>query len=272
MKWLAEYILVTKFYNERIQLPKLIANIGAQSAKPKIVVFLDDGSTDESGAIAAEEAKRHGLKFEIISMPMKKKGNLDTIGRIWTKAQPRLKELSKNVDYFATIDVDTTLAPAYFRYMINYLEKHQSIGVVAGQAIHEPKRTFPMFSGKVFRSSIIGSIDKYWDISADSFINVKALKMGYELTILDVPVDTPPTHLHTPKGRYRLGRLAYYTRTSVLYILFRGIFYFDTQYLRGFWSEWSRGNWKCSDSDIREYYSTAFRRTIFSFVKRALAL
>ncbi|MBY8998068.1 MAG: glycosyltransferase family 2 protein [Candidatus Thorarchaeota archaeon] len=267
---MAEYIIATKFYNEENQLPCLIENIATQKVRPMIVVFLDDGSVDSSANIAMSEATKHGLDFQIVSMPAKKKGNLDTLGRIWTKAQPLLRDLSKNVEYIATIDVDTTVEPQYFGDMINYLETYPSIGVVAGQAQHEPKRTFPMFSGKVFRSTILKKIDKYWDISIDSFINVKALKMGYKLKILDVPVNTPETHLRTSKGRFRSGRLAYYTGTSLFYVLAKGILKFDAQYLRGYWSEWTRGIWQSKDEDIREYYGNLFRLRLLSMVKRIL--
>ncbi|GAH03492.1 unnamed protein product, partial [marine sediment metagenome] len=258
----------TKFYNEEKQIPGLVANIADQMVKPKLIVFVDDGSMDSSGAIAAEEAIKHNLDFKIVAMPMKKKGNLDTLGRAWTKAQPVLKEVSKNVEYFATIDVDTTVDPSYFGDMIKYLESHPSIGVVAGQAKGEPKRTFPMFAGKVFRATIIRKIDNYWDISIDSFINVKALKMGYKLKILDVPVNTPETHLRTYKGRYRSGRLAYYAGTSLWYVLVKGILKFDSQYLRGFWSEWSRGIWRSTDYDIREYYGAEFKSRLLRIFYR----
>ena len=221
---MVEYILAIKFYNEKNQLPGLIENIASQIMLPKAVAFLDDGSMDSSAEIASREATRHELEFQIISMPVKKKGNLDTIGRIWTKAQPLLKELSKNVEYFATLDVDTRVESSYFKDMISYLETHPSIGVVAGQALHQPKRTFPMFAGKVFRSEILKSIDEYWDISIDSFINVKALKMGYKLSILDdMKVDTPVSHLQTKKGRFRAGRLAFYSGNDLPYVLAKGI-------------------------------------------------
>lgn len=269
---MAEYIIATKFYNEKTRLPCLIENIAAQQVTPMIVIFLDDGSIDSSAEIAKKEATKHGLDFQIVSMPKKKKGNLDTVGRVWTKAQPLLKDLSKNAKYFATIDVDTTVESSYFGDMISYLENHPSIGVVAGQAKNEPKRTFPMFTGKVFRSTILKSIDKYWDVSIDSFINVKALKLGYKLKILDVPVNTPKTHLQTSKGRFRLGRLAYYAGTSLLYVLLKGILKFDTQFLRGYWSEWIRGTWISNDPDIREYYGDEFRRRIISISKRGLSL
>ena len=269
---MVEYILATKFYNERKQLSGLVANIASQILRPKIVLFLDDGSMDSSAEVAVEEAKKHGLTSQVVSMPMKKKGNLDSLGKIWTKAQPLIRKLSKDVEYFATIDVDTTVEPSYFRDMIDYLAANPSIGVVAGQAKGEPKRTFPMFAGKVFRSSIIRAIDKYWDISIDSFINVKALKMGYKLKILDVPVNTPETHLRTPIGRVRSGRIAYYAGTSIWYVLMKGILKFDSQYLRGFWSEWGRGTWRSTDSDIREYYGSEFKRRLLTFVRRALSL
>ena len=269
---MVEYVLATKFYNEKKQLPELVANIASQTLKPKLVLFLDDGSMDSSADIAVEAAKKHGLAFHVVSMPMKEKGNLDTLGRIWTKAQPLLRDLAKQVKYFATIDVDTTVTPSYFCDMIDYLEKNPSIGVVAGQAKNMQKRTFPMFAGKVFRSSIIRTIDKYWDISIDSFINVKALKMGYTLKILDVPVSTPETHLRTSKGKFRAGRLAYYAGTSFFYVLMKGILKFDAQYLRGYWSEKSRGTWRTTDSDIIEYYSNEFTRRILSFVRKALSL
>lgn len=267
---MVEYILATKFYNEKDQLPGLVENIAGQTIRPITFVFLDDGSIDNSAVIAVSEAKKHGLAAEVVALPKKKKGNLDTLGRIWTKAQPLLKMISKDVKYIATIDVDTRVDSKYFENMINYLENHPSIGVVAGQARNEPKRTFPMFAGKVFRSSILQTIDKYWDISIDSFINVKALKMGYRLQILDVPVDTPKTHLQTPKGRFRSGRLAYYVGTSILYVLAKGVLKSDAQYLRGYWSEWMRGSWISTDSDIREYYSCEFRRRILTFTRKLL--
>ncbi|MFW9805150.1 MAG: glycosyltransferase [Candidatus Thorarchaeota archaeon] len=267
---MVEYILATKFYNEKEQISGLVENIAGQTLRPKTFIFLDDGSLDDSASIAANEAKKCGLDFQVISQPKKQKGNLDTLGRIWTKAQPTLKEISKDVRYFATIDVDTRVDSSYFGNMIEYLEANPSVGVVAGQARNEPKRTFPMFAGKVFRSSVIQSIDKYWEISIDSFINVKALKMGYKLKILEVPVDTPKTHLQTPKGRLRSGRLAYYVGTSFLYVLSKGILKRDSQYLRGYWSERSRGTWVSTDPDILEYYGNEFKRRILTLTSRLL--
>jgi len=270
---MVDYILITKFYNEQTRLPTLIRNISTQTLKPKVFVFINDGSNDNSANVAAEAAEKYGIKFEIVSMPPKTKGNLDTLGRAWNKAQPLLRILLQDVPYAATTDVDTIFPASYFEYMITYLDMHSDIGVVAGQVKNQPKRTFPMFTGKVFRANIMRDINQYWEVSADSFINVKALTKGYRLAILDnVTIESAATHLHTLKGRFRQGRLAYYTGTSLSYVIFKGLAKRDPQYLRGYWSERSRRIWRCHDEEVLAYYRNEFKRRLLGLVKRVLHL
>ncbi|MHA2022372.1 MAG: glycosyltransferase [Candidatus Thorarchaeota archaeon] len=270
---MADYILITKFYNEHNRIPSLIENISNQSLRPRIFVFIDDGSIDNSAKVVAEEALKHGIKFEIVSMPPKTKGNLDTLGRAWNKAQPLLRTLLLDVAYAATTDVDTIFPATYFEHMIAYLERYPDVGVVVGQVKNQPKRTFPMFTGKVFRANIIRDIKQYWEVSADSFINVKALNKGYKLAILDnVTIESSQSHLHTWKGRLRQGRLAYYVGTSLSYVVLKGIAKRDPQYLRGYWLERSRRIWRCKDEEILAYYRNEFRRRLVGLVMRILHL
>ena len=260
---------MTKFYNEQEQLPLLIDNIAQQTSKPKVFVFVDDGSIDNSKEVAIEAAKKHGLHYEIVQMNKKQKGNLDTLGRAWTKAQPLIKELSTQVPYVATADVDTRFPKFYFERMIDYLKRNPKVGVVAGQVAGSPRRTFPMFTGKVVRSDVIQFIDKYWDISIDSFLNVKALKLGYEIRVLDeMKVKSPPSHLPSKKGRYRAGRLAYYSGVALSYVMLKGILQFDAQYLRGYWSERRRGTWRSDDDDIQDYYGNLLKHRLLAFAKK----
>jgi len=272
-KLMADYILITKFYNEQKRLPSLIENISKQTQKPKIFVFINDGSNDDSAEVATRNATNYGIKSEIVSMPLKAKGNLDTLGRAWNKAQPLLRVLLRDVKYAATTDVDTLFPESYFEMMISFLEKHPSVGVVAGQVRGQPKRSFPMFTGKVFRANIMRDIQRYWEVSADSFINVKALNKGYELVILDnVLVDSEPTHLHSWKGRYRQGRLAYYSGTSFAYVLLKGIFKHDAQFFRGYWSERFRKTWRCRDEEVLAYFRNEFKRRLLNVVKKLFRL
>jgi glycosyltransferase involved in cell wall biosynthesis len=264
---------MTKFYNEQEQLPLLIENIAQQTMKPKVFVFVDDGSTDNSHDVAAEAARKHGFRYKIVQMKKKQKGNLDTLGRAWTKAQPLIKKLSMQVSYVATTDVDTRFPKFYFRRMIEYLENNPLVGVVAGQIAGTRKRTFPMFTGKIVRTEVIQVIDRYWDISIDSFLNVKALKLGYTLKVLnEMKVESPPSHLRSKRGRYRAGRLAYYAGIALSYVILKGILQFDAQYLRGYWSEWTRGAWQSKDNDIRDYYGNLLRNRLLALVKQLIRM
>ena len=270
---MAEYILATKFYNEEEQLPNLIANIANQSLKPTAILFVDDGSTDRSSDVASKTAKKFGIRYEIVSMPEKQKGNLDTLGRAWTQAQPTFKKLSQNVGYVATSDVDTIFPPRYFEEMLAFMDANPRIGVVSGQISGAPLRSFPMFTGKVVRSEVIQAIDKYWDISIDSFLNVKALKLGFALKILDhMLVEAPLSHLRTKKGRFRAGRLAYYAGITPTYAILKALLQRDTGYLRGYWLECFHKKWRCDDPDILDYYQNEFKRKTLAFVKKALRL
>ncbi|MHA2380287.1 MAG: glycosyltransferase, partial [Candidatus Thorarchaeota archaeon] len=130
--------------------------------------FIDDGSNDNSAEVASFEATKHGIPFKVISMPKKPRGNLDTLGRAWNRAQPVIKEESSEVQYVAMTDVDTLFSEDYFKKLTDYMDRNPHVGVVAGQVAGQPRRTFPMFTGKVVRTDIIHEIDKYWDISVDS--------------------------------------------------------------------------------------------------------
>ena len=268
---MSEYVLATKFYNEQDKLPLFISNIAEQTKRPSAIIFLDDGSIDDSAAIVQKEASSYDLNYKLVSMPKKAKGNLDTLGRAWTKAQPTIKEHLNNVPYFATADVDTRFPPDYFEQMLSFLDAHPKIGVVAGQIAGAPRRTFPMFTGKIVRSDIIFYINKYWDISIDSFLNVKALKLGFDVRILeDMLVQSPISHMQSKKGRYRAGRLAYYAGTAPLYAIVKAISHTDTEFLKGYWFELFRGSWRCDDEDILDYYQSEFTRKAIQIIMKVI--
>ena len=267
---MSEYLLVTKFYNEQQLLPRIISNVAKQTLRPSAFIFIDDGSIDGSSEIVRAEALKHTLSYEIVAMPQKSRGSLDTLGRAWNTAQPLIRKLAEHVQYVAMTDVDTIFPLDYFENMTGFMDEYPDVGVVAGQVAGEPKRSFPMFTGKVVRADIIKRIDHYWDISVDSFINIKALRFGYKVVIRDeIEVKSPPTHLLTKKGRFRAGRLAYYGGTDVFYAIAKGLLKRDAQFLRGYWFECRRKVWRCQDEDILEYYGSEFRRKLLSLVNRA---
>ncbi|MHA1948567.1 MAG: glycosyltransferase [Candidatus Thorarchaeota archaeon] len=270
------YILITNIYNEEARVKKLIENIATQSHKPECWVWIDDGSSDNGLAVAEEETSRIGMKFIKFKLPAKKKGNLDTIGRAWNKAHTYIIS-NLNAKYMSIADVDTVFPDDYFEDMIQFMEINQDVGVASGKLEGEEFSSMkvPMGGSKIVRWDVLQSFSKYWDLAPDSFLNIKAISLGYRIVVRDVYVRSAPMTIYSPTGRFRYGRRAYYVGRPLLMVLLEGIRFTlrrdnGSHFMRGFWSEWSRGQWRCNDPDILNFYS--LRGLLRSFLKSLMNL
>lgn len=265
---MSDYILLTKFWNERERIPSVVETVSMQTKKPIIWLLIDDGSTDGSGNIFKDLVDSIGIKPLLYSMPAKEKGNLDMVGHAYTRAIQRHKaEMAKeDPDYLAMLDVDSRLETDYFSRILNIMDSNGKLGCAAGQILgEESKSNSPRGSGKVIRWVIVKSIDRFWDLDADTFFNIKALKMGYSLKVVkDARIRAEPSAAFSKKGVYRLGRVGYYKGKHPLLMFQKTLTllakrYYSTEYLRGYFHEWLRGTWHCEDSDVRYYYSLEYR-------------
>ncbi len=270
--WFVSYILVTNIYNEGQRVKKLVENIANQTLRPIHWVWIDDGSTDDGLDIAIGQAKKFGLSIVPFKIAPKKKGNLDTIGRAWNKAHRHIiTELS--ADYLSVADVDTEFPLDYFENMIDFMEAHPDVGVSSGRIKGDSYDVLkvPMGGGKIVRWDILFSFDKYWDLAPDSFFNIKAQSLGYRLAIREEFVKSPPMTILSEKGRYRYGQRSYYIGKNFMIVLLEGLKFlvfhqYGSQFLRGYWFEWSRARWRCDDEAIRYFFS--LKRQIHLFLKR----
>ncbi len=262
----SDYILVTNIWNEKENIEQTFDWISMQTKKPRIWLWIDDGSADGSkNEIERCQTKLPETEFWVESMPSKTIGNLDTIGVAYQKILPALiKKIDQSgVEYFAVMDVDTEPCPNYFPRLIWLLERYQKIGVVAGIPLGEVGKRrvkLPMGGGKVVRWSIVRQIQEYWDIAPDTLLNIKALARGYTLRTFRVPLRLErPTTGFSSKGVFRLGRLNYYVGRPFWAVFFRALrrlFLRDhgTQMMRGYLYERKRGTWNCTDPDVLKYY------------------
>ena len=269
------YILVTNIYNEEKLVPNIIDTIAKQSLLPKQWVWIDDGSTDNGLDLAVQLAKEKNLKILPFRLPRKQKGNLDTIGRAWNRVHLYIRK-NLSADFLAISDVDSSFSSSYFNDVVAYMNSNPRVGVVSGQIKGEESRSMkvPMNVGKVVRWDVIQSIEKYWDLAPDSYLNIKAMSLGYEAKVLDIFVDSRPSTIYSKKGRFRHGRLLYYARKSSILIFLESLRFAlrrdnGSSFLRGYWQEWSKGSWKCNEDFIRYHYS--FQRFLHSFVSRIIS-
>ncbi|MFX0107834.1 MAG: glycosyltransferase [Candidatus Hodarchaeota archaeon] len=265
---MSEYLLLTKFWNEREKIPDLVKSVAQQTKKPSLWLLIDDGSTDGSGEMFERLAAEAGIATLISHMPPKMKGNLDRLGYAYNNAFTEFRDILDRMSpsYLALADVDTRFPKDYFEHMTAIMDADRRLGCINGQIGNETKRMdWPRGSGKITRWSVVQSISKFWDIDADSFLNIKALRQGFILRVIpNIKVYADPSAVFTAKGRFRFGRVSYYERKHPLLVIQMALSLvarrqFGTDYLRGYFQEWSRGKWKCSDMDVRYYYSLEYR-------------
>lgn len=259
------YVLLTKFWNEIDRIPDVVTTVSNQNVRPILWLLLDDGSTDGSLQLFQELCVKNAIKTLSVQMPEKKIGNIDTLGIVYQLVFDTWKEKIDSFDpsYLAMLDVDSLVPVDYFKNMIHMLEKYPKIGAIAGQVRGEKRIAMPQGSGKVVRWSVVKNIDRYWDLDADSFYNIKSVASGFWTTIVDnVHVDAAPSLFvaDRKKGAFRYGRRMFYVGRSpviILFLLLRGILRrrMDFMYqVNGYVYEAIRNNWRCTDKDVQYRY------------------
>ena len=74
-------LLITNIWNERERIHDLFNAVENQTILPKLWVWFDDGSDDDSSKVIIKEVLRSKVPVMIYYTPMKNKGNMDTIVR-----------------------------------------------------------------------------------------------------------------------------------------------------------------------------------------------
>ena len=264
----SEYLLVTNVWNEAELIPSAFENVAKQTKQPKAWLWMEDGSIDDSYEVIREQAKKYS-QFNVIieQMPRKSKANFFSLGKtheiIMHRVRSQLESL--HIDYMAILDVDSEPCPNYFSRTCWFLDNNPHLGAISGYPIGEWEERLvvqPMNSGKMLRWSIVRNVDKYWDFCPDTFYNIKALAQGYNVEVVRLPVSQmkPSTNL-TPYGIFRKGQIAYYGGRPFIGVLIRALWRllkrrYGTQMLRGFFSEWIRGTWRCDDPDVKQFFGS----------------
>lgn len=262
----SDFLLITNIWNEHDNIRKTFRRVSTQNKKPKVWLWIDDGSTDGSGDVIKECASLlPDVEIWIETMPSKPKGNLDTIGRAYDRILPQLRDRVNQVgvSYIGVMDIDNDPCPNYFARLLWLLDRHPRIGAAAGIPLGEVGKRhvgLPMGAGKVVRWSIVRRIDRYWDLAPDTLFNIKALSFGYVVKTFPIPMRLDRlTKGFTKNGAFRQGRLSYYVGRPFWGVLFRSlrrllISQYGTEMLKGYFYEWRRGTWRFDDPDTTRFY------------------
>jgi glycosyltransferase involved in cell wall biosynthesis len=260
------YLLMTNVYNEADNIEKVVKQVLKFSLLPSLWVWIDDGSTDSTALEIDRASKGYGSKIDIIrvSLPQKEIGSLATIGQAYNYAFDRLKLKEKEFDFMSIMDVDNIIHPEYYNRMEAYFKTFEKIGVMSGYNFEN--QNVPMGGSKCIRWNIIKKIDKFWDPAPDTFLNIKAKTMGYDVRVYKHPtfgfIKGPVSSRNlTWNGSYYAGALwayVYGTKPGALQrVIYRII---KRRNGTAFWKGYRENKiWRCDDDDVRKYYRSKFK-------------
>lgn len=163
--------------NESKLIPTTIQHLLNQDLKPYRIIVVNDGSTDDTGKLAAS------LGVEVINRPIRKvdfrsqKGLTETIN-------VGLQELHKDkeCEFIMRLDADHVLPKNYLSTIISRMVKNPEIALASG-VIDGEYSTFPRGSGRVVRVSFWNKIGMIFPINygPDAYLALKALSLKYKI-------------------------------------------------------------------------------------------
>jgi hypothetical protein len=122
--------VIVAFLNEGKYLPTFLASVAAQTVPPHQLVLVDDGSADDSVAIAEAFASDHPYARVVRRLPSAPESD-----RLATAAELRafhtgVQQLDDGWDVVAKLDADLELGPTHLETLLAALEQDPRLGVV----------------------------------------------------------------------------------------------------------------------------------------------
>jgi poly-beta-1,6-N-acetyl-D-glucosamine synthase len=132
------YAVVTPARNEAANLRRLAQCVTAQTVRPSAWIVVDDGSSDDTAAIAYELARTEPW-ISVISSPAAREGG-DQLergrrsGRDVTAFMAGLAALGNPPDIVVKVDADISFGPGYFEVLLLEFESDPKLGIASGGA------------------------------------------------------------------------------------------------------------------------------------------
>lgn len=123
------YAIVTPVRDEAEGLPRLIASVAAQTMLPETWLLVENGSTDESPAIAQRAADVHPwIRVVRIESPPAGERGVPIVRAI----HAGVEALRPFPSVVAQLDADLSLPPDYFERLVRELDVSNRLGMVSG--------------------------------------------------------------------------------------------------------------------------------------------
>ena len=122
-------MVITPAYNEAERLPELLASMTAQTARPGLLVVIDDHSTDRTGEIVDEAAREHAWIRRAVPSFESGRAVGSKVARIVLEAA---RGLDDDWAFLSKIDADLTLPEDYFERILGRFAADPGLGIAGG--------------------------------------------------------------------------------------------------------------------------------------------
>jgi len=128
------YVLITPARNEGKFIEGTIESVAQQTMLPEKWVIVNDGSTDDTGAIAERCAEKYDW-IEVVNLPVRQERNFAAKVYAFRAGQERVAGMGYKV--IGNLDADVTLERDHFEFLMNKFQEDPDLGV-AGTIFREP--------------------------------------------------------------------------------------------------------------------------------------
>lgn len=227
-------LIITPAKDEAEYIEKTIASMVAQTHRPAMWVIVDDGSDDNTGALADAAAAQHNW-IQVLHRPA---GTQRRVGPGVIEAFYAGLETAEmsDFDFVMKMDADIEVQPGYFANLMNRFRQNPRLGTASGKCYVPIEDTFVLersgdeFShgvAKLFRRECFEQIGGFvrevmWDgidCHRCRMLNWDACSISDpELKIIHLRL-MGSSHKSIFHGRRRWGRGQYFMGTHPLYLL-----------------------------------------------------
>jgi len=254
--------------NEEETLPVTLKMLKAQMLLPRLVIVVDDGSTDST----AEIARKMGCA--VVSCSPHKESY---IGRpeLASVLNEGLSRVPKNCDYVLILGADHQLPSNYIRELANRMEKNPKLVIAGGIIIGEPTvETLVRGSGRLVKADWWRKLNNMQYPVAygwEPWLCYKALSLNFKAkSFPDLVTKARPTSLTSLKAKElgksmkSLGYDANYALGRVALTFLRGYFKASLAMLQGYLFNVKR-------LDVADWVNQYQKRTLWKRLKEVLS-
>ena len=230
------YVIITPMRNEAVHLEAVLAGVLDQSVRPSLWLVLDDGSADDSAAIAERAAAAHPW-IRVVRLADR---GFDAVGGGVAAAMNHGLGLlaGERCDYVAKVDADVALPERYFETLLTLCRDQPAVGICSGHPytyvagrrfVERHGDSFPSGTARLYRRSSLDAIGGFVPSVGWDTVDILRMRMrGHTTRVLH---DLEYLHLRRMgtrngyvDGMVRDGRNAWLTGYGGLFFTARALF------------------------------------------------